>query len=75
MDKQNTHGKTGIKIYLKIGNKVRVYNSYNKMLDITGQIVQEIPSENGISRSFLIRDKDGIEVWRPAKFIKIRATQ
>ena len=52
------------KIDFKIGDQVRVYNSYDNMWDITGQIVQEIPSEDGISRSFLIKDEDGTEIWK-----------
>ena len=63
------------KIDLKIGDQVRVYNSYDNMWDITGQIIQEIPSEDGISRSFLIKDEDGTEIWRNARYIKLRATQ
>ena len=36
---------------------------------------QEIPSEDGISRSFLIRDEDDTAIWRNSKFIKIRTSQ
>ena len=63
------------KVHFKPGDKVRVFNSYNNMWDITGEIIQEIPSEDGISRSFLINDKEDTEIWRNAKFIKLRATQ
>ena len=34
----------------KKGDKVRIYNSYNNLWDITGEKIQEIPSEDGISR-------------------------
>ena len=60
---------------LKIGDKVRIYNSYNNLRDITGEIIQEIPSEDGISISFLIKDEDDTEIWRNSKFIKLRTTQ
>ena len=59
----------------KIGNKVRIYNSYSNLWDMTGEIIQEIPSEDGISRSFLIRDEDDTEIWRNSKFIKLRTSQ
>ena len=59
----------------KIGNKVRIYNSYNNLWDITGEIIQEILSEYGISRSFLIEDEDDTKIWRNSKFIKLRTTQ
>ena len=72
---KSPHGKTNIKSRLQIGDKVRVFNSYNNMWDITGEIIQEIPSEDGISRSFLIKDEEDTEIWRNAKFIKLRATQ
>ena len=48
----------------KVGNKVRIYNSYSQLWDITGEIIQEIPAEDGISRSFLVRDEDNNEIWR-----------
>ena len=59
----------------KIGDKVGIYNSYNNLWDITGEIILEIPSEDGISRSFLIRDEDDTEIWRNSKFIKLRTSQ
>ena len=59
----------------KIGDKVRIYNSYNNLWDITGEIIQEIRSEDGISRSFLIKDEDDTEIWINSKFIKMRTTQ
>ena len=59
----------------KIGNKVRIYNSYSNLWDITGEIIQEIPSEDGLSRSFLIKDEDDTEIWRNSKFIKLRTSQ
>ena len=59
----------------KIGNKVRIYNSYTNLWDITGEIIQEIPSEDGISRTFLIRDEDNTEILRNSKFIKLRTSQ
>ena len=59
----------------KIGNKVGIYNSYNNLWDITGEIIQDIPSEDGISRSFLIKDEDDTEILRNSKFIKMRTTQ
>ena len=63
------------KIDLKLGDKNRIFNSYNNMWDTTGEIIQEIPSEDGISRSFLIKDEDGNEIWRNTRYIKLRATQ
>ena len=59
----------------KIGDKIRIYNSYNNLWDITGEIIQEIPSEDGINRSISIRDEDDTEIWRNSKFIKIRTSQ
>ena len=59
----------------KIGDKVRIYNSHSHLPDTIGEIIQEIPSEDGISRSFLVRDEDDVEIWRNSKFIKLRATQ
>ena len=63
------------KLDFKIGDKVRIYNSFNNLWDITGEIIQEIPSEDGISRSFLIKDEDDTEIWRNSKFIKLRTSQ
>ena len=39
------------KIDFKIGFKVRIFNSYENMWDVTGQIVLEIPSKDGINKS------------------------
>ena len=63
------------KVDFKLGDKVRVFNSYYNMWDITGKIIQEIPSKDGISQSFLIKDEESTEIWRNAKFIMLRATQ
>ena len=60
-------------IDFKLGNKVRLYNSYTSIWDIAGETIQEIPSEDGISGSFLIQDEDGIEIWGNAKYINLRA--
>ena len=54
------------KVDFKLGNKVRIYDSYSNLWDNTGEIIQEIPSEDGISRSFLIRDEDDTEI-KPTK--------
>ena len=59
----------------KLGNNVRIYNSYSNLWDITGEIIQEIPSEDGVSRSFLIKDEDDTEILRNSKFIKLRTSQ
>ena len=63
------------KVDFKLGNKVSIYNFYSNLWDNTGEIIQEIPSEDGISRSFLIKDEDDTEIWRNSKFIKLRTTQ
>ena len=63
------------KVDFKIGDKVRIYNSYSNLWDITGETIHEIPSEDGISRSFLIKDEVDTEIWRNSKFIKLRTTQ
>ena len=67
--------KQASKVDFKLGDKVRIYNSYSNLWDITREITQEIPSEDGISRSFLIKDEDDTKIWRNSKFIKLRITQ
>ena len=56
----------------KINDPVRVFNSYEGQWNIKGTITQEIPSEDGQARSFLIQDEEGNELWRNSKFIKLR---
>ena len=63
------------KVDFKIGDKVRIYNSYSNLWDITGEKIQEIPSEDGISRSYIIKDEEDTKIWRNSKFIKLRTTQ
>ena len=63
------------KVDFKLGDKVRIYNSYSNLWDNTGEIIQEIPCKDGISKSFLIKDKDDTEIWRNSKFIDVRTTQ
>ena len=64
-------GKT-THINYKKGDKVRIFNSYQGVWNIKGEIIEEIPGEDGQARSFLIKDEEDNEIWRNSKFIKLR---
>ena len=56
----------------RLGEKVRVFDSYKGNWSIKGEILEEVAGEDGDVQSYVILKDDGTEIWHNKRYLRLR---